>query len=129
MSQENSDIKTILDKSLKRAIGGGLSGAVAMGCQVMSLMWLRTTINYQYRYGTNTKTAMINLFKEGGFRRFYRGIGPSLFLGPLSRFGDTAANAGMFELLNSQDKTKDLSVSIKTMSASLVASFAKMDTS
>ncbi len=30
-----------------RALGGGLPGASAMAVQVLSLMWLRTTVNYQ----------------------------------------------------------------------------------
>lgn len=34
--------------SLKDAIGGGIPGAAAMGVQVLSLMWLRTVLNYQY---------------------------------------------------------------------------------
>lgn len=127
MSQENSDIKNIIDKSIKRAIGGGVSGAAAMGCQVMSLMWLRTTMNYQYRYGTNTTTAIKHLYREGGIRRFYRGIGPALFQGPLSRFGDTAANAGMLEFLNSQEKTKELPIAVKTMSASLAAALWRVN--
>ncbi|KAJ1552189.1 hypothetical protein HK405_012308, partial [Cladochytrium tenue] len=43
-----------LDKALKRALGGGVSGAAAMVVQVFTLMPLRTVMNYQYRYGTNT---------------------------------------------------------------------------
>lgn len=38
-----------LKKAGKRALGGGLPGAAAMGVQVLSLMWLRTTVNYQVR--------------------------------------------------------------------------------
>jgi hypothetical protein len=34
-----------------------------MTIQVCSLMWLRTTINYQYRYGQETKKAMKDLYK------------------------------------------------------------------
>lgn len=119
---ENKTIKgqeNILYKSAKRAFGGGVSGAAAMGCQVISLMWLRTTMNYQYRYGTNTTTAIKALYKDGGVRRFYRGVGPALFQGPLSRFGDTAANVGILELLNSNEKTKELPIGVKTMCASL----------
>ena len=33
---------------------GGLAGAAAMGINVCALMWIRTTINYQYRFGTGT---------------------------------------------------------------------------
>ncbi|EFN57148.1 hypothetical protein CHLNCDRAFT_30535 [Chlorella variabilis] len=85
-----------------------------MGLQVLSLMWLRTTINYQYRYGTTTTHALKHLYKEGGVTRFYRGLAPALLQGPLSRFGDTAANAGMLALLEGVD----MPVALKTMAAS-----------
>ena len=39
------------------------------------------------------------LWKQGGIPRFYRGLGPALFQGPLSRFGDTAANTAILALL------------------------------
>ena len=38
--------------------------------------------------------------------------------GPLSRFGDTAANAGMLALLDSYDSTSKLPIAIKTLTAS-----------
>ncbi len=41
-------------------------------------MWMRTTMNYQYRYGTSTKEAMKALYGQGGILRFYRGVGPAL---------------------------------------------------
>lgn len=50
----------------------------AMPCQVVSLMWLRTTVNYQYRFGTSTGVALRTLYADGGVRRFYRGVGPAL---------------------------------------------------
>jgi len=56
---------------------------------------MRTTVNFQYRYGMTTIEALKHLYAEGGVRRFYRGVGPALIQGPLSRFGDTASNAGM----------------------------------
>lgn len=37
------------------------------------VMQMRTTINYQYRYGTSTMTAFNTLYKDGGIVRFYRG--------------------------------------------------------
>jgi len=118
---ENRTTSEILHAAGQRALGGGLPGAAAMFVQVLSLMWLRTTMNYQYRYGTSTSEAMKALYKEGGVRRFYRGVGPGLFQGPLSRFGDTAANAGMLSLLNSNPSTKDLPVAAKTGCASVAA--------
>lgn len=109
----------IFKKAGKRALGGGIPGAIAMGTQVVALMPLRSTMNYQYRYGnTSTGTAIRTLYADGGVRRFYRGIGPALFQGPLSRFGDTAANSGMLTLLDSFDNTKNLPVGVKTACAS-----------
>ena len=89
-----------------KASGGGLAGAGAMFINVGALMWMRTTVNYQYRYGTSTREALTHLYNDGGrglggIRRFYRGVGPALFQGPLSRFGDTASNAGMIALWDS----------------------------
>jgi len=116
----------VLQKAAKRALGGGLSGAAAMVVQVTTLMWMRTTMNYQYRYGTTTTEALRVLYAQGGggvggVMRFYRGILPALVQGPLSRFGDTAANAGCLALLDSQDMTRDLPVSVKTIFASAAA--------
>ena len=118
---EKRSTKEILEAAGRRALGGGLPGAAAMGLQVGALMWMRTTMNYQYRYGTSTGEALRALYKEGGVRRFYRGVGPALFQGPLSRFGDTAANAGMLSLLNSNEGTRDLPIFVKTMAASVAA--------
>lgn len=41
-------------------------------------MWLRTTVNYQYRFGTSTSVALRTLYKDGGVARFYQGVGPAL---------------------------------------------------
>jgi len=84
-------------------------------------------MNYQYRYGTTTTEAIKSLYKDGGLRRFYRGVGPALLQGPLSRFGDTAANAGILALLDSNESTKDLPVAAKTMCASLAASLWRIN--
>ena len=51
-------LSEILAKAGKRALGGGLPGAAAMVVQVGGLMWLRTTMNYQYRHGTSTLEAL-----------------------------------------------------------------------
>ena len=61
---------------------------------------------------------MKTLYADGGIPRFYRGVAPALIQGPLSRFGDTAANTGVLTLLNSLDETKDLAVGVKTVAAS-----------
>lgn len=120
-SNKEPSIQEILQKAGRRALGGGLPGAMAMGIQVGSLMWLRTTMNYQYRYGTTTSEALRKLYADGGVRRFYRGVGPALFQGPLSRFGDTAANAGVLSILDSNESSKNLPVAAKTFCASVAA--------
>ena len=84
-----------------KALGGGIAGAVAMVVQVFALMWLRTTINYQHSKGVGTWEALSALWSEGGIPRFYRGVWYALLQGPLSRFGDTAANAGMLAFIES----------------------------
>lgn len=115
-----------LKKAGKRALGGGIAGASAMTIQVCTLMWMRTAMNYQYRYGTSTTEALKFLYNDGGrgfggIRRFYRGIGPGLLQGPLARFGDTAANAGFLALMDSSDSTRNLPTPVKTIGASLWA--------
>jgi hypothetical protein len=42
--------KSIIKKARDEALAGGIPGMAAMSVQVVSLMWLRTTVNYQYRY-------------------------------------------------------------------------------
>lgn len=111
----------ILDKSLKRALGGGFAGALAMGINVGTLMWMRTTINFQLRHGGGTMDAFRTLYSQGGIGRFYRGVGPALIQGPMSRFGDTAANTGVLALMDSYDSTKNLPVGAKTLCASVAA--------
>ena len=95
------------DKALNRAIGGGLSGSAAMVMQVSSLMWLRTTMNYQYRYGTPIKLTIQTLYNEGGIKRFYRGYFAALSLGPLARFGDVAANVSVINYFNDNPHLKN----------------------
>ncbi|KAI6758742.1 hypothetical protein HG530_010982 [Fusarium avenaceum] len=123
----DSDSKEFdLKKALKRALGGGLSGAAAMVLQVLLLMPLRTIMNYQYRHGTSFTVATRTLYTDGGIRRYYQGIAPALFQGPISRFGDTAANAGILALLQSNPYLKDLPSPIKTIFASLCAAAFRM---
>ena len=110
---------SITSTVLEKAISGGKSGALAGSLQVLSLMWLRTTLNYQYRYGTTTSDALSTLYKEGGIPRLYQGLPFALIQGPLSRFGDTAANTLIvtaIDLTNSQIPTF-----LSTLIASLLA--------
>lgn len=116
----------VFEKAKSRALQGGFAGGVAMGLNVLTLMWMRTTINYQYRNGTGTMTALKTLYAEGGIPRFYRGLAPALIQGPLSRFGDTAANTGTLALLDNLESTQDMPVWLKTASASLAAALFRI---
>ncbi|KIY44659.1 mitochondrial carrier [Fistulina hepatica ATCC 64428] len=110
-----------LKKALKSALGGGLSGAAAMVLQVLTLMPIRTIMNYQYRYGMSTTEATKVLYNDGGWKRYYQGLVAALFQGPISRFGDTAANAGILALLQSNTYMRQLPALIQTIFASLAA--------
>lgn len=122
---ENKQQKSI-SSVFKDALGGGVPGMVAMVTQVTTLMWLRTTMNYQYSNGTTMTEAMKRLYKEGGIRRFYTGYSMALLQGPLSRFGDTASNMGTLSLLNSMEQTSEWPIFVKTLFASINAALFRI---
>lgn len=101
-------------------------------------------MNYQYRFGAGFRESISILYEDGGLRRYYQGIGAALIqgmcaisrhlhegvmttqhhithnsIGPVSRFGDTAANAGILALLESNAFLNQLPTLIKTIFASL----------
>ncbi|GAA6029336.1 hypothetical protein JCM8097_003625 [Rhodosporidiobolus ruineniae] len=112
--------------ALRKAAGGGVAGALAMVVQVLTLMPLRTVMNYQYRYGTTTTEASRKLYEEGGFARYYAGLGPALIQGPVARFGDTAANAGVLALLSSNPFLARLPTPVKTAVGSVLGALFRM---
>ena len=119
----------IYNRSLQKALGGGISGSMSMVTQVSTLMWLRTIMNYQYVNGGSFNTSLKTLYNQGGIRRLYRGYSFAIINAPLFRFGDTAANIGILEAT----KHLDLPLSIKTGIASIGAAswrvlFMPMDT-
>ncbi|KAJ6465093.1 mitochondrial carrier domain-containing protein [Mycena vitilis] len=114
------------DKAWKSAIGGGLSGAAAMIIQVLTLMPLRTVMNYQYRYGTSMTQAIRTLYADGGWTRYYQGMTAALVQGPISRFGDTFWNEGVMELLDSNPYFANMWSFAKTVFASLAAASFRM---
>jgi len=120
-AQSTIDYGSILEKASKKALGGGKAGASAAVVQVCTLMWLRTAMNYQYRYGGNLSSSLKKLYSEGGIPRFYQGLPFAIFQGPLSRFGDTAANVGVLALLESIPETSSLPLPIKTACGSFAA--------
>ncbi|KAI0563860.1 Mitochondrial carrier [Gracilaria domingensis] len=74
------------------ALKAGMPGAAAAACQTASFMWLSTTAAFQYRYGASLRQALQLLYAQGGVRRFYSGLAPTLMHVTLCRFGDTTAN-------------------------------------
>ncbi|KAF5345049.1 hypothetical protein D9758_010440 [Tetrapyrgos nigripes] len=114
------DVEFDFKNALKKALGG------AMVLQVLTLMPLRTVMNYQYRYGTTTTQAIRTLYNEGGYGRYYQGLFAALIQGPVSRFGDTAANAGILAFLASNTYMKDLPTFIQTAFVSLAAALFRM---
>ena len=115
------DWRAILTKASKKALGGGKAGAAAAVVQVCSLMWMRTAMNYQYRYGGDLGSSLKTLWAEGGIPRLYQGLPFALIQGPLTRFGDTAANVGILSLLDSLTATSGLPLPFKTAAGSAAA--------
>ncbi|KAL3772784.1 LOW QUALITY PROTEIN: hypothetical protein ACHAWU_003343 [Discostella pseudostelligera] len=127
----NKKSREIFHKAFSKAMGGGITGAIAGVVQVLALMWLRTVTNYQYRYGSSFIQALTALYgmgydslssirswiinfnmylivsshktasSKGGIPRLYSGISFALIQAPLSRFVSTAANDGVSALLES----------------------------
>ncbi|SRR6266446_1293635 len=83
-------------------------------------------MNYQYRYGTSTTLAINTLYADGGFTRYYQGLPAALIQGPVSRFGDTAANAGILALLESNTFMRTLPKFIQTAFASATAALFRI---
>ena len=113
--------QSILDISAKAATSG-TAGAIAMGSNVMPLMWIRSVMKYQYVNGGSFVSAFKVLYKEGGIARLYRGLPFALIQAPLCRFGDAASNTFVLTLLNDSPETEHLHVGVKTCGATIVAS-------
>ena len=117
MFTSNNNRSLVLQKALDKSLNAGFAGYTAMTFQVCSMMWLRTTMNYQFKNGGQTFPTIQKLYIEGGIRRFYRGLGFALLYAPISRFGDTAANVGALSYL----EDSNLSQANKTFIGSIIA--------
>lgn len=118
---DDNILYNVIQKARIEAVRGGLAGGLAGCIQVITLMWLRTTVNYQYRYGVNTITAITELYKQGGIPRFYRGLLFALLQGPLARFGTIAANEGAKVLTSYYMKDLKANLIISTSVGSILA--------
>mmetsp|Transcript_67354 Transcript_67354/g.208374 ORF Transcript_67354/g.208374 Transcript_67354/m.208374 type:complete len:402 (-) Transcript_67354:75-1280(-) len=113
------DLGGVWAKAADSAAKGGIAGSIAGALQVLSFMWLRTSMNYQYFNGGTLQSALSTLWEAGGIRRLYQGVSLALVQAPLSRFGDTAANAGVLILMDFY--LPDLPLPVKTAAASTAA--------
>ena len=76
--------------------------------------------------GMSTMNSCKALYSSGGVRRFYSGLSAALMQGPLSRFGDTASNAAIINILESSPATRSLPVVVQTFAGSAVAAAWRM---
>ena len=130
IKQQELKLKRSLPQILKSAaakgLGGGIPGAIAGAVQVLTLMWLRTVINYQSRYGTTFLKSLKVLYKQGGIPRFYRGLWFALIQAPVSRFVSTAANDGVQALCASLPWTRQWGPARTTVLAGIVVGLWRM---
>lgn len=120
------DFWTIINKASKKALNGGIPGAFAGLVQVLCLMWLRTVINYQCRYGKSFVQALSILLKQGGIRRLYDGVGFAILQAPMARFVSTASNDGIQTLLHNLQYTKEWGPGRTTFIAAIVVGFGRI---
>lgn len=93
-----------------------------MALNVALLMPVRTVMTVQMRHGGHSmREVALSLLREGGVRRLYSGVAAAAVQAPLSRFSDTAANAGALALLGSLDATRGLPLTAQTAVASCTA--------
>lgn len=83
-----------------RAVRDGYAASMASIVSVFLLMWLRTSMSYQYVHGVTMMEAIHALYSDGGIPRFYKGLVPALFMMPLSRFGDIFSNEAAREIFS-----------------------------
>ena len=108
----------------QRALKSGMSGGLSMLVQVHALMWMHTTVNYQYRHGGQVRETLRRLYGEGGLRRFYKGYPFALVQGPLCRFLDTFTNTLVLTTCERHELTRQLPIAFKTaLNSVIVASF------
>ena len=96
--------------------------------QVTSLMWMRTTMNYQFKNGGQFISTLKILWAEGGVTRFYRGMLPALIIGPISRFGDTATNMFATNVFVENSKLQNIPIFIQTSLGSFLAGLWRLST-
>jgi len=117
---QKKPVGQVLSESIKKAFKSGSAGFVAGTMQVLAFMWLRTAMNYQYKFGGTLGETLRKLYAEGGVARLYKGLWPwAIFQAPLSRFGDVAANELVISL--STALLPQVPIAVSTWVASMAA--------
>lgn len=116
MASSTRNISDIISKASK-AVRDGYSASMASIVSVFLLMWIRTTLSYQFVHDVAMLEAMRLLYAEGGIPRFYKGIIPALIMMPLSRFGDIFSNEVSREFLSHRLPTGLVTAVASTMAA------------
>mmetsp|Transcript_70868 Transcript_70868/g.217201 ORF Transcript_70868/g.217201 Transcript_70868/m.217201 type:complete len:101 (-) Transcript_70868:13-315(-) len=62
-------VGAVIATALQKAIRSGSAGFLAGTMQVLAFMWLRTVMNYQYKFGGTLWEVLCKLYKEGGIAR------------------------------------------------------------
>jgi hypothetical protein len=106
-------------KAFSNAYNSSLSGMLAMGSQVTLLMWLRTSVNYQYKYGGGFNDTFQKIYTEGGLRRFYQGYSIAILQAPLSRFGDIAS----YSIISQYSEVNNISLPVQTAIGTICSCF------
>merc|ERR1719162_86163 len=116
MPPSTRNIGDVLNKAAK-AVRDGYSASMASIVSVFMLMWLRTTLSYQFVHGVSMVEAMSLLYAQGGIPRFYRGLLPALIMMPLSRFGDIFSNEVTREFFSNRFSTGVVTALASSMAA------------
>ena len=114
-------VRASLARACRVGLSNGLHGALAGVVQVVLLMWLRTTMNFQYAKGTGLRQTVRMLWYEGGVLRFYQGFWFAIIQAPLTRFGDVAANEGVRSLFAGSPTLAALPTSARSLVVSALA--------
>eukprot|EP00401_Gymnodinium_catenatum_P050948 CAMPEP_0117604606 /NCGR_PEP_ID=MMETSP0784-20121206/78773_1 /TAXON_ID=39447 /ORGANISM="" /LENGTH=395 /DNA_ID=CAMNT_0005407641 /DNA_START=76 /DNA_END=1263 /DNA_ORIENTATION=+ len=106
----------VLPRASAKAVRSGLAGFFAGTMQVLAFMWLRTAMNYQYKFGGNFFEVLRMLYREGGIARLYQGLPWAIVQNPVSKFGTVFANDLALTLLQRSFQSP---ISINTLVGSL----------
>lgn len=111
-----------------KAVRDGYAASMASVFSVFLLMWLRTTMSYQYVHGVSMVDAISAIYSEGGIFRFYHGLFYALLMMPLSRFGDIASNELAREFFSETQTAAVVTTVASTMAALWRVSICPIDT-